>query len=118
MSNRLTEEAGKYIEDFISNIEDTDISSLDGEKSDTSSSFGGIVKSETFRSPVAFNPLPVEMDGVVLPWLDWEASNDVTPPSCKSKAEPPITPTTLLDAAQVISDYMLVAILWGWGGEN
>ncbi|XP_059443080.1 uncharacterized protein LOC132175228 [Corylus avellana] len=100
MSNRLTEEAGKYIEDFISNVEDTDISSLDGEKSDTSSSFGGIVKSETFRSPVAFNSLPVEMDGVVLPWLDWEASNDATPQSCKSKAEPPKTPSTLLDAAQ------------------
>lgn len=102
MSNRLIEEAGKYIEDFISNVEDTDISSLDGEKSDTSSSFGGIVKSETFRSPVVFNSLPVEMDGVLLPWLNWEASNDATPQSCKSKAEPPITPNSSLDAAQEV----------------
>ncbi|XWS37145.1 hypothetical protein CRYUN_Cryun19dG0017900 [Craigia yunnanensis] len=37
MSRQLTEEAEKYIEDFISNVEDTDISSLDGDRSDTSS---------------------------------------------------------------------------------
>ncbi|GKV13834.1 hypothetical protein SLEP1_g24807 [Rubroshorea leprosula] len=42
MSKRLIEEAEKYIEDLISNVEDTDISSLDGERSDTSSSLGGI----------------------------------------------------------------------------
>lgn len=108
MSKRLTEEAEKYIEDFISNVEDTtDISSLDGERSDTSSSIGVIVKPETLYSPAVSNSLPVEMDGVVLPWLQWETSNEVTPQSWKSKAEPPTTPTpnTLRNAAQVISNY-------------
>ncbi|KAK9995508.1 hypothetical protein SO802_020194 [Lithocarpus litseifolius] len=101
MSKRLTEEAEKYIEDFISNVEDsTDISSLDGERSDTSSSIGVIVKPETLYSPAVSNSLPVEMDGVVLPWLHWETSNEGTPQSCKSKAEPPPTPNTLRDAAQ------------------
>ncbi|XP_030940500.1 NKAP family protein CG6066 [Quercus lobata] len=101
MSKRLTEEAEKYIEDFISNVEDTtDISSLDGERSDTSSSIGVIVKPETLYSPAVYNSLPVEMDGVVLPWLQWETSNEGTPQSCKSKAEPPMTPNTLRNAAQ------------------
>lgn len=101
MSKRLTEEAEKYIEDFISNVEDTtDISSLDGERSDTSSSIGVIVKPETLYSPAVYNSLPVEMDGVVLPWLQWETSNEGTPQLCKSKAEPPTTPNTLRNAAQ------------------
>ncbi|KAK7858088.1 hypothetical protein CFP56_014538 [Quercus suber] len=79
MSKRLTEEAEKYIEDFISNVEDTtDISSLDGERSDTSSSIGVIVKPETLHSPAVSNSLPIEMDGVVLPWLQWETSNEET----------------------------------------
>ncbi|KAG6683881.1 hypothetical protein I3842_12G034900 [Carya illinoinensis] len=103
MSKCLTEEAEKYIEDFISNVEDTDISSLDGERSDTSSSLGVIVKPETLQSPAASNPLPVEMDGVVLPWLSWEASNDATPQSCKRKAEPPVTPISLWNATQEVS---------------
>ncbi|GKV05425.1 hypothetical protein SLEP1_g17440 [Rubroshorea leprosula] len=78
MSKRLTEEAEKYIEDFISNVEDTDISSLDGERSDTSSSLGGITKTPTFqRTPI--RPVPAQMDGVVLPWLQWETSNDASP---------------------------------------
>jgi hypothetical protein len=107
MSKRLSEEAEKYIEDFISNVEDTDISSLDGERSDASSSLGGIVKPETLLSPAVSNSRPVEMDGVVLPWLQWETSNDATPQSCKSKAEPPTTPNTLCDVVQVISDCWL-----------
>ncbi|CAL9126586.1 unnamed protein product [Musa textilis] len=37
MSKHLTEEAEKYFEDFLFNVEDTDISSFDGERSDTSS---------------------------------------------------------------------------------
>ncbi|XP_050226061.1 uncharacterized protein LOC126675460 isoform X4 [Mercurialis annua] len=76
MSKRLTEEAEKYFEDFISNVEDTDISSLDGEMTDTSSSLGGITKTQIFRSPAMSKPATVEMDGVVLPWLQWETSND------------------------------------------
>ncbi|GMY15055.1 NKAP family protein CG6066 [Fagus crenata] len=102
MSKRLSEEAEKYIEDFISNVEDTDISSLDGERSDASSSLGVIVKPETLLSPAISNSRPVEMDGVVLPWLQWETSNDATPQSCKSKAEPPTTPNTLCNVVQEV----------------
>ncbi|KAF2302627.1 hypothetical protein GH714_000460 [Hevea brasiliensis] len=100
MSKRLTEEAERYIEDFISNVEDTDISSLDGERSDTSSSLGGITKTQTFQSPVLSKPIPVEMDGVVLPWLQWETSNDAFPLS-SNKSEMMATPkNNLWEAAQ------------------
>ncbi|XP_012487622.1 uncharacterized protein LOC105800823 [Gossypium raimondii] len=86
MSRQLTEEAEKYIEDFISNVEDTDISSLDGDRSDTtSSSIGGITKTPIFQNPAVFKSVPVEMDGVLLPWLQWETSNDVSPLSCENK---------------------------------
>ncbi|XP_040368429.1 uncharacterized protein LOC112182913 isoform X4 [Rosa chinensis] len=93
VSKRLTEEAERYIEDFISNVEDTDISSLDGERSDTNSSLGGIMKGETFQSPaMSTPPPPVFMDGVVLPWVRWETSNDGTPMGCRNETEPPMTP--------------------------
>lgn len=86
MSRQLTEEAEKYIEDFISNVEDTtDFSSIDGDRSDTSSSIGGITKTQTFQNPPMFKSVPVEMDGVMLPWLEWETSNDASPFSCKNK---------------------------------
>lgn len=121
MSKRLTEEAEKYIEDFISNVEDTDISSLDGERSDTNSSLGGFIKLETLQSPVVSDPLPVEMDGVALPWLHWEASNDATQ-SCKRKEEQPVTPYRLLDATQVlfISFHLgcnSLLVEWGWSDQ-
>lgn len=82
-SKKLTEEAEKYIEEFLSNVEDTDISSLDGERSDTSSSLGGITKTPTFQL-TPLRPVPVEMDGVVLPWLQWETSNDASPLPCNN----------------------------------
>ncbi|KAK8488950.1 hypothetical protein V6N13_060930 [Hibiscus sabdariffa] len=85
MSRQLTEEAEKYIEDFISNVEDTDISSLDGDRSDTNSSIGGMTKTPIFPNPAVFNSVRVEMDGVMLPWLRWETSNDGCPLSCKNK---------------------------------
>ncbi|KAJ7945739.1 Micronuclear linker histone polyprotein-like [Quillaja saponaria] len=91
MSKRLTEEAEKYIEDFISNVEDSDIS-VDGERSDTSSSLGGITKREMIYSPTICRSLPVEMDGVVLQWLQWETSNDAFP----------ITPETRNTAQEII----------------
>lgn len=103
MSKRLTEEAERYIEDFISNVEDTDISSVDGERSDTSSSLGGIMKGETFQGPAMSTPPPVFMDGVVLPWLRWETSNDTTPIGYRNKTEAPVTPTSFSwGASQVI----------------
>ncbi|XP_034926128.1 uncharacterized protein [Populus alba] len=100
MSERLTEEAEKYFEDFISNVEDTDISSLDGERSDTSSTLGGIAKTETFQRPVISKSQPVEMDGVVLPWLQWETSNDASPLSLKDKELTSTPKSNLWDAAQ------------------
>ncbi|KAE9608560.1 hypothetical protein Lalb_Chr08g0237001 [Lupinus albus] len=87
MSMRLIEEAEKYIEDFISNVEDTDISSIDGERSDTSSSIGGLIKPEAFNSPPMLRSLPVITDGVALPWLEWETSNDATPTAGPNKAQ-------------------------------
>lgn len=102
MSKRLSEEAERYIEDFISNVEDTDISSLDGERSDTSSSLGGMMKTRTVQGPPTPIPLPADMDGVLLPWLQWETSNDASPAQCVNKIEPPTTPKTMLfDAARV-----------------
>ncbi|XP_076916822.1 uncharacterized protein LOC143576668 [Bidens hawaiensis] len=75
MSKRLDEEAEKYFEDFISNVEDTDFSSFDGERSDTSSTLVG--------SATKQNSVPVEMEGVNLPWLKWDdndgANNPTTP---------------------------------------
>uniref|UniRef100_A0A1D1Y6X9 Cell division control protein 6 6 n=2 Tax=Anthurium amnicola TaxID=1678845 RepID=A0A1D1Y6X9_9ARAE len=88
MSKHLSEEAEKYFEDFISSVEDTDISSLDGERSDGSSTVGGITKSpavtETRACLAKVVSLPAEIDGLVLPWLEWETRNDNTQ-SCKSK---------------------------------
>ncbi|XP_028093025.1 dentin sialophosphoprotein-like isoform X3 [Camellia sinensis] len=110
VSKRLTEEAEKYFEDFISNVEDTDISSFDGERSDASSTLG-VTKTrdavshsretETFHSTAGSNSLPVEMDGVILPWLQWETTNDGSPLPSKNKRELPVTPKSILwDANQ------------------
>ncbi|XP_061359797.1 uncharacterized protein LOC133303844 isoform X2 [Gastrolobium bilobum] len=94
MSLRLTEEAEKYIEDFISNVEDTDISSLDGERSDTSSSIGGLIKPEKLNNPAMPRSLPVLMDGVTLPWLQWETSNDTSPITSLNKSHSTLSPKT------------------------
>ncbi|XP_027122970.1 uncharacterized protein [Coffea arabica] len=111
MSKRLTEEAERYFEDFISNVEDTDISSFDGERSDGSSTLGGMTKprdsiirnTEGFQSPVGCDPHPVEMEGIILPWLQWETSNDGSVLD-KVRKHTPITPKTLQwDAEQAIS---------------
>ncbi|KAB2055495.1 hypothetical protein ES319_A11G041200v1 [Gossypium barbadense] len=87
MSKQLTKEAERYIEDFISNVEDTDISSLDGDRSDTNSSIWGITKTPNFQSPAVFKSVPVEMDGVMLPWLQWETSNDASPSLFENKPD-------------------------------
>ncbi|KAL0429583.1 UNVERIFIED_CONTAM: hypothetical protein Sradi_0584300 [Sesamum radiatum] len=101
-SKRLIEDAERIFEDFLSNVEDTDISSLDGERSDGSSSFGGMMKArdaaimeaETYRTPARSAPPPVEMDGVILPWLQWETSHDGSL-SGKERALTPMTPKAL-----------------------
>lgn len=94
VSKRLNEEAEKYFEDFISNIEDTDFSSFDGERSDTSSTLVGTTKQRDGGqndSPAGCNSLPVEMEGIKLPWLKWDG-NDGGPPTM----QPPTTPKTKL----------------------
>ncbi|KAH1080144.1 hypothetical protein J1N35_019905 [Gossypium stocksii] len=87
MLKQLTKEAERYIEDFISNVEDTDISSLDGDRSDTNSSIRGITKTPNFQSPAVFKSVPVEIDGVMLPWLQWETSNDASPSLFENKPD-------------------------------
>lgn len=104
MSKRLSEEAEKYIEDFISNVEDTDISSLDGDRSDASSSLRGKEK-PNFKIQAASKHVPPGMDGVLFPWLQWETDNDATPYPRKSMIEPPTTPQTFpKDVNQVTSN--------------
>ncbi|CAN4087945.1 unnamed protein product [Withania somnifera] len=83
-STQLNDEAEKFFEEFIASLEDTDFSSFDGERSDASSTLGGIAKprdSITYgeavnRSPAGSNCHPVGTDGVIFPWLQWETSND------------------------------------------
>ncbi|KAE9604280.1 hypothetical protein Lalb_Chr11g0069691 [Lupinus albus] len=101
MSMCLTEEAEKYIEDFISNVEDTDISSVDGERSDTNSSVGGLIKSEAFHSPLMPRSLPDITDGVALPWLQWESGNIATPTPGPDKAQLTQIPDTASSTQEI-----------------
>lgn len=107
MPKQLVEEADKIIDEFISSVEETDISSFDGERSDTSSVFGGAVKptlqygdTESFKSPMRSDLLPGEMDGVVLPWLKWETGDDGTALLGSDNKQHPTTPTTVLQGSQ------------------
>lgn len=118
MSRQLTVEAEKYFEDFISNVEDTDISSFDGERSDGSSTLGGIIKArdgvvcaetESYQIPVGSDFRPVEMDGVKLPWLKWETSNDGSLSSKTEIKTPPSQKSVIWDAKQV--NYIFTAAL-------
>ncbi|XP_047316867.1 uncharacterized protein LOC124920421 [Impatiens glandulifera] len=119
MSEELIDDAEKYIEEFLSNVEDTDISSLDGERSDTSSAIDVSMRGrdarfhygerETFLSPTSANSASVEMDGVILPWLQWETSNDSSFQKSTNKRELPIAPInmawdTALEAATMRHD--------------
>ncbi|KAL2459585.1 uncharacterized protein Fot_54834 [Forsythia ovata] len=105
MSKRLTEEAEKYFEDFISNVEDTDISSFDGERSDGSSTLGGttrasdatIREAKSYHSP-AGPSCPIEMEGVVLPWLQWETSHDCSLSGTNMVQTPDTLETLSLDS--------------------
>ncbi|WOK92955.1 hypothetical protein Cni_G01647 [Canna indica] len=90
MTKHLTTEAEKYFEDFLSNVEETDISSFDGERSDTSSNIRclGLHNSsaEIHENEPRTTSLPVHADDVLLPWLQWETSTDPSP-SCQSKTQ-------------------------------
>ncbi|CAI9281033.1 unnamed protein product [Lactuca saligna] len=84
MYKRLNEEAERYLEDFISIIKDSKFSSFDGERSDTSSTLVGATKPIQNSSPchvdvvAGMKSVPVEMEGVNLPWLKWN-DTDVVP---------------------------------------
>ncbi|KFK26678.1 hypothetical protein AALP_AA8G278700 [Arabis alpina] len=92
MSMCLTDEAEQYIDEFISNIEDTDFSSFEDERSESSSSFG-LIKTQSSQSTSAPKSVPVEMDGVMLPWLQWETPDDTSVAlTCLNKS--PRTPNT------------------------
>ncbi|KAI7743782.1 hypothetical protein M8C21_004827 [Ambrosia artemisiifolia] len=95
MSKRLDEEAEKYFEDFLSNVEDTDFSSFDGERSDTSSTLLG--------STTKQNGIPVEMEGVNLPWLKWDNNDGVRLTTPKTKLWDPSQLTFVnLDISSVL----------------
>ncbi|XP_076901233.1 uncharacterized protein LOC143555597 [Bidens hawaiensis] len=95
VSRRLNDEAEKYFEDFISNVEDTDFSSFDEERSDTSSSLVGTIAKQVGGAlptqngnNINFNivSVPMEMEGIKLPWLKWDDDNDgVHPTTPKTK---------------------------------
>lgn len=99
VSRRLNEEAEKYFEDFISNVEDTDFSSFDGERSDTSSSLVETTKQRNGALlPTQNNSLPVEMEGINLPWLKWDDKD-----GSQSTTPHPKTPKTKLwEPSQVL----------------
>ena len=107
----MNEEAEKYFEDFLFNVEDTDISSFDEERSDASS----IVRDPGLRNSVAGTyervlktaPLPADGDGVVLPWLEWETS--VAPSSpCKSKVGLSVSSGNKLCAAALPAHFLFI----------
>ncbi|CAN4085332.1 unnamed protein product [Withania somnifera] len=109
-SAQLNEEAEKFFVDFIANLEDTDFSSFDGERSDASSTLGGIAKlrdSITYgeavnRSPADSNCHPVGTDGVIFPWLQWETSNDGSFTPITEVQTPVSRKTPISDARQDI----------------
>ncbi|KVH98135.1 hypothetical protein Ccrd_023632 [Cynara cardunculus var. scolymus] len=97
-AQRVSHPRKQYFEDFISNVEDTDFSSFDGERSDTSSTLTGTTKQRDGGqngSPAGCNSLPVEMEGIKLPWLKWDG-NDGGPPTSRKTMPPPTTPKTKL----------------------
>ncbi|GER44016.1 disease resistance protein [Striga asiatica] len=111
VSKKLIEEAERYFEDFICNIEDTDISSFDGERSDESLILGGRMReredvttvreaNQTCKKDQASQP--VEMDGVILPWLQWETSHENNSPLRENKT--PLTPKSVQRNSEKDSD--------------
>jgi hypothetical protein len=112
VSRRLTEEAEQYFEDFLSNVEDTDFSSFDGERSDTSSSRRDVVQNTKIETPITLPKVasPVEADGVVLPWLQWETSNDLQTSPCKPKTQVTITISVLSMLSCACCTYLYVVI--------
>lgn len=107
----LTDEAEQFIEEFISNIEDTDFSSFEDERSESSSSFG-LIKTPSSQSANVLKNVPVEMDGVMLPWLQWDTPDDTsTTLAClKNLLLTPSTKSSLWesDPTQVITLFILL----------
>ncbi|KAL5972310.1 hypothetical protein ACLOJK_041563 [Asimina triloba] len=128
VSKCLTEEAEKYFEDFISNVEDTDFSSFDGERSDTSSTLGGSIKSkdpvinfkhsEACATPETTESNPDGMDGVILPWLQWETSNDITPLSFNHKMEAAESKDKFSDTSPEVNSKHATSSRASWSPES
>ncbi|KAH9616510.1 hypothetical protein KSS87_007552 [Heliosperma pusillum] len=98
----------KIIEDFMSSVGETDNSSFDGERSDTSSIIGGTVNPMMryghnmhyeVRSPVRSDLYEGVVDDVELPWLKWETGDDGTPLPRNDVKPHPATPKTVLQDA-------------------
>ncbi|KAK6794997.1 hypothetical protein RDI58_008450 [Solanum bulbocastanum] len=104
-STQLNDEAEKFFVDFIANIEDTDFSSFDGERSDASSTLGGIAKprDSTTYGEAGSNCHPVGTDGVIFPWLQWETSNDGSFTPIKEVETPVSRKPSICDARQDIT---------------
>ncbi|XP_074316556.1 uncharacterized protein LOC141652852 isoform X2 [Silene latifolia] len=104
---QVFEEAEQIIEDFISSVEESDISSFDGERSDTSSVVGWTIQPmmqhrdiESFRNPVRTDFCSREMDGPALPSLKWGMG--ASPPLIGDdiKQHPATPKTVLLDGLE------------------
>ncbi|KAL4185941.1 hypothetical protein AMTRI_Chr10g8270 [Amborella trichopoda] len=104
MSKRLTEEAEKYFEGFLSNVEDTEFSSFDDEKSDGTLSGNprprDLVLDTKNGDSQDHTVSPLETDGVVLPWLQWETSNDGSSLFRDKMEIPPSSRKNVSDVAQ------------------
>ncbi|KAH9603785.1 hypothetical protein KSS87_018811, partial [Heliosperma pusillum] len=106
VSRQVVEEAEKIIEDFISSVEETDISSFDGERSDTSSIVGTIQPMmqhrdiESFRSPMRSDFRSCEMDGQAISLLKWGTGDSRLLIGDDMKQHPATPKTVLLDGLE------------------
>ncbi|KAK8935312.1 hypothetical protein KSP39_PZI013981 [Platanthera zijinensis] len=122
MPKFLIDEDEKHIEVFLSNIEDADISSsFDGDRSDTSSTFW---ENSKFRDPVSYNaieeihenqmrPAAVSSvssdEGILLPWLHMETSNEDSSSPCQNISSLPVDSGgalfhTLPESSKILAD--------------
>ncbi|KAL6873357.1 hypothetical protein ACP4OV_013439 [Aristida adscensionis] len=113
VSKRLTEEAERYFEDFLSNVDDTDFSSFDGERSDTSLTRKDVSLHAMTETSVMLQQAssPAEADGVVLPWLQWETSNDLQTSPCKIKTQKIPPAARAITASAAVGAGVLVTVI-------
>lgn len=90
ISKCLDEGAERYFENFLSNVEDTDLSSFEGERSDSGSTTKPSYavnndKAGMHSDLLTAASLPAVTDDVLFPWLQWETSNSLSSSPSKSK---------------------------------